>query len=449
MPDTEKGKTWRKLSLISKRAERDPNFTFTSLGHLLNEEFLKDCYKSLNRDTVKLPRKKGPAVGVDEVSWEEYGKNLDKNLENLVERMKKKSYKPLPVKRVYIPKGNGEKRPLGIAAIENQIVEKGIKIILEKIYEEDFLDMSYGFRPKRNAHQALKELNDEIMFKPVSYIVEADIKGFFDNVTHNRLMELLKIRIKAPSLLFLIKRFLKAGYIENDKLIRTDSQGVAQGSILSPILANIFLHYVLDEWFEEVVKEHTKGYSKIIRYADDFICVVRYKKDAGKIRKGIENRLNKYGLKTNSRKTKVISFGRLERENAEKEDRKPNTFDFLGFTHYCDKSRKGNFKLGRKTARDKFRKAAKKINNWLRNIRNIIKTKKWWKILKSKLRGHYQYYGVSENYKALERYYYRVINLVYKWMNRRSEKSWMSTKDYSKYIRHYPLPKPKIVHRFY
>ena len=349
------GKTWQKLSLISGHAQRDPDFQFTSLAHLLNVEYLRDCYKSLNRNK---------AVGIDNVSWEEYGRNLDENLELLVSRLKRKKYKPIPARRVYIPKSETEKRPLGISALENKIVERGITWILESIYEQDFLNCSYGFRPRRNSHQALKELNDLIMFQPVNHIVEADIKGFFDNVSHEKLMEFMSIRIKDTTLSNLIEKFLKAGYIDDGLLVKPDA-GTPQGSILSPMLANIFLHYVLDTWFETTVKSHVRGFCEIVRYADDFVCVVRYADDARRIERGLRNRFNKYGLELHPTKSRNISFGRFERGNAKLQNRRANTFDFLGFTHYCDKSRKGNFKVGRKTSRKKYTAKCRAMNAWL------------------------------------------------------------------------------------
>jgi group II intron reverse transcriptase/maturase len=436
---TDIGKTWQKLSLISGHAQRDPDFQFTSLAHLLNVEYLRDCYKSLNRNK---------AVGIDNVSWEEYGKKLEENIELLVSKLKRKKYKPIPARRVYIPKSETEKRPLGISALENKIVERGITWILESIYEQDFLKCSYGFRPKRNCHQALKELNDLIMCKPINHIVEADIKGFFDNVSHEELIEFIRIRINDTTLLNLIKRFLKAGYIDEGLLVKTDS-GTPQGSILSPMLANIFLHYVLDTWFDTTVKQHIRGFCEIIRYADDFVCVVQYVDDARCIERGLENRFNKYGLEIHPTKSRNLSFGRFERQNAKQQKRRANTFDFLGFTHYCDTSRKGNFKIGRKTSRKKFSAKCKDMNAWLKKIRNQKKTKEWWKILKAKLRGHFQYYGISENYNSLLRFYKATLKMVRKWLNRRSQKRKMSWEKFSNYLEHYPLPKPKIAHSFY
>jgi len=439
MPYADIGETWKKLSLISGHARREPDFQFTSLAHLLNVEYLRDCYESLNRNR---------AVGIDKVSWEEYGRKLDENLELLVSRLKRKKYKPIPARRVYIPKSKTEKRPLGISALENKIVERGITWILESIYEQDFLNCSYGFRPKRDSHQALKEVNDLIMFQPVNHIVEADIKGFFDNVSHEKLLDFIRIRVKDTTLLNLIKKFLKAGYVDDGIFVRSD-MGTPQGSILSPMLANIFLHYVLDTWFEKTVKSHVRGYCEIVRYADDFVCVVRYADDARRIERGLKNRFNRYGLEIHPTKSRKISFGRFERENAKSGNRRANTFDFLGFTHYCDRSRKGSFKIGRKTSRKKYTAKCKAMNAWLKAIRNQVKTKEWWKILKAKLRGHYQYYGVSENFNGMVRFYKATVRLVRKWMNRRSQKRKMNWDKFTKYLEHYPLPKPKIMHSFY
>lgn len=439
MSDTELNKTLEKLSSISYCAMGNASFEFTSLAHHLNASFLKDCYEALDRNK---------AVGIDNVSWEAYGAGIDDKLEILVTRLKRKAYKPLPSRRVYIPKGKDAVRPLGISAIETKIVESGIARILSSIYEVDFLGFSYGFRPKRSAHQALKVLGDSINNRAVNYVVEADIKGFFDNVEHDLLLDFLRIRIADSSLLLLIERFLKAGYVDNYHLVKTE-KGTPQGSILSPILANIFLHYVLDKWFNDTVINHVQGYAEIIRYADDFICLVESKRDADRILEALQNRFTKYGLQLHPDKTRAFSFGRCEKETAAREGRKANTFDFLGITHYCDKTRKGYFKVGRKTSSKKFRVKAKALNLWLKAIRNQVSTKDWWKILRSKLQGHYEYYGVSENYRHIYKFYKLAIRLAKKWLNRRSQKRSMSWTRMNEYLVRYPLPKPRIRHNFY
>ena len=428
-----------KLALISERARKEPRYQFTCLAHLLNERFLKECYYSLGRDR---------ASGIDGVSWKEYGKHLDENLNNLVTRMKVKRYKPLPAKRVYIPKNEHEKRPLGLPSLEDKIVQKGISHILEAIYEADFSDCSYGFRPNRNCHQAINAVDKTIMTKAINYVIEADIKGYFDNVSHEWMMEFLKVRIKDPSFLLLIRRFLKAGYFEAGKIVATE-QGTPQGGNLSPMLSNIFLHYVLDLWFEKKVKPQVRGACYLVRYADDFICMVQYKDDAQRIEQALRERFAKFDLELHSEKTRVISFGRYERENAKRQNRRTNTFNFLGFTHYCDISRRGKYIVGRKTSRKKFRMKCKDMNNWLRKIRNFKKSKEWWLVLQAKLRGHYQYYGVSGNMRSLRRFYLLTKRMTLKWLNRRSQRKSFSRERFEKYLEHYPLPEPRIVHNLY
>lgn len=312
MPGTELDHgTWTKLALITGRARREPNCQFTSLAHLLDEEFLADCYHRLGRDR---------ASGVDGVTWKEYGEHLDENLRDLVARMKDKRYKPLPAKRVYIPKDEHSQRPLGLPALEDKIVQVGIAKILEAIYEADFLDCSYGFRPGRGCHQALNAVDKTIMTQPVNHLIDADIKGFFDNVSHSWLMKFLQVRIKDPSLLLLIQRFLKAGYLEAGQIVATE-QGTPQGGNLSPILSNIFLHYVLDLWFEKRLKRQVRGACFLVRYADDFVCMVQYQDDAQTMLVALRARFTQFDLALHPEKTRVISFGRYERQNAQRQKR--------------------------------------------------------------------------------------------------------------------------------
>lgn len=440
MPYTEMGEqTLTKLALISKRACQEPKCQFTSLAHLLNEGFLAECYHRLDRDK---------ASGIDGVSWREYGEGLEANLEDLVKRLKSKQYKPTPSKRVYIPKDQKTKRPLGLPILEDKIVMKGIALILEAIYVTDFLDCSHGFRPKRNCHQAINKVHKLIMTKPINHIIDADIKGYFNNVSHDWMMKMLEVRIKDPSLLLLIRRFLKAGYIDGNAFVNTD-KGTPQGSNLSPILSNIYLHYVLDLWFEKAIKPRARGKCYLVRFADDYICLIQYKEDAERIIEALRERFAKFELELHPEKTRVLSFGRYERENAKRQKRKSNTFDFLGFTHYCGVSRKGKFTVGRRTSRKKFRMRSKEMNQWLKSIRNVAKAKVWWPVLASKLRGHYQYYGVSGNMESIKRYHHLTIRLVFKWLNRRSQCKSFNWERFNKYLNHYPLPKPRIVHNLY
>ena len=261
-------------------------------------------------------------------------------------------------------------------------------------------------------------------------------------------MKFLKRRIADKSLLLLIEKFLRAGYIDDGLLVRLE-KGTPQGSILSPLLANIYLHNVLDEWFNRVVKEHIDGYCEIIRYADDFVVVVQYAKEAVRIERALRNRFGKYGLELHADKSRIFSFGRYEKENAQKQNRKPNTFDFLGFTHYVTKTRNGFFKVGLMTSGQKFRQKCKNMNLWLKSIRNVTKMKYWWETLAKKLNGHYAYYGISGNSASISRFYRNTLLLALKWLNRRSQKTSMSWKGFYKYLENYPLPKPKIKYKLY
>lgn len=428
-----------KLNLIAGKAKEEETYRFWTLMHLINAESLRSSF-------YKLKAKK--ANGIDGVSVSDYEAELEKNIEELLERMKKWSYKPLPVKRVYIPKANGKTRPLGIPTVEDKMVQLCVTRILESIYEQDFIETSYGFRAKRSAHDALDTLDKVIMSKPVNHIIDADIKGFFDNVDHQWMMKFLETRIADQNLLRLINRFLIGGYMEEGKKYRSE-KGTPQGGVISPILANVYLHYALDLWVERVVKKHCEGYVELIRYCDDFVICVQKKSEAKKIRNSLEQRLKKFGLELSEEKTRVIAFGRYAEQNAKRKGKKPETFEFLGFTHFNGKSRKGNYKVGRKTAQSKFSAKVKELNTWLRKIRNQAKPKEWWPTLCAKLRGHYQYYGVSGNFAGIKRFYTAAIRLVYKWLNRRSQKKSFNWTTFIDYIRNVGLPTPNISHNLY
>jgi len=313
------------LARIAEIAAERPNEVFTSLAHLLNVDFLREYHLELSQ---------GAAPGIDGITKEEYEKNLDANLDDLVVRLKRQAYRPQPVRRTYIPKlGTNKMRPLGIPAYEDKLVQMALTKIISAIYEADFLDCSYGFRPNRCIHDALKQLNHLIETRKVSYVVDADIKGFFDHVDHEWLMKFLSQRIVDPNIHRIIRRILKAGYMEAGKLYET-LEGTPQGGVCSPVLANVYLHYILDLWFGKIVKKHMRGEAYIIRYADDVICCFQHEDDAKRFYKWLSDRLGKFNLELSPEKSKVIAFGRFAADTAKKQGKKkPDTFDFLGFTH--------------------------------------------------------------------------------------------------------------------
>lgn len=419
-----------KLERIARIARENPKAKFTSLAYLLNEGFLLGCYREL----------KNKAAGVDGETLESYGVGIEGKLAKLVGRMKGKKYIPQPVRRVQIPKENGKTRPLGIPTVEDKIVQMGMKKILEAIFEGDFLEVSYGFRPNRSCHEALKAVDKLLMSKPIKYVVDVDIEGYFDNINHEWLMEGLKQRINDPTFLSLVVRFLKSGVMEDGRYNETD-KGTPQGGVLSPVLSNIYLHFVLDLWFEKIGKKELRGHAWEVRYADDFVIFAESKEDAEAVIAKLGARFSKFGLKLSEEKTRMVEFGR-KTEN-------PGTFDFLGFTHYCDKTRSGGYKVGVRTSRKKFRQKMKAMNAWLKSVRNLIELKEWWKVLKAKLIGHYNYYGISGNYKSIQRYYRKTIYLAYKWANRRSQKASFNYQEFWEYLKRYPLPKPSIRCKLY
>jgi RNA-directed DNA polymerase len=425
-----------KLWSITLRAREDPTCKFTSLAHLLTADFLKECFRELKKDK---------APGIDGVTWRRYEENLDENIEDLVARLIAKQYRPQPVKRAYVPKSNGERRPLGIPSLEDKIVQLAIKKILEAIFEEDFCDVSYGFRPNRSCHDALDMVDMIIMTKPVSYVVDMDITKFFDMVDHECVMECLKQRVVDPSLLRIIARFLKSGVMEEGKYRKTD-RGTPQGGILSPILANIYLHYALDLWFEKEVKKRLNGFAQLVRYADDFIVCFQQDDEARAFGQALRERLAKFGLSISEDKSRIIAFGRYACQQARKQGKKCATFDFLGFTLYCDKTRNGKFKVGRKTSSKKFRQKMKSMNLWLKGVRNRMKLELWWPLLVQKMTGHYQYYGISGNIRGLQSFYYHTTELAFKWINRRSQRKSYNWTQFNRFLSFNPLPKPKIYH---
>ena len=429
-----------KLNQIARRAKQDKKLKFTSLVHHVNEANLAECYRELKRNK---------ACGIDGETVEAYGQNLKDKLNQLVESMKSKQYRPKPVKRVYIPKTDkNEKRGLGIPSVEDNLVQIMLKKILEQIYEAEFLDVSYGFRPKLSCHDAVKALNKAVMTKPINYIVEADIKGFFDNVSHYWLQRCLEEKITNKNLVWLVRKILKAGVVEDGKQLATEL-GTPQGGVISPLLTNIYLHYILDLWFNKKIEPQAKGRMELIRYCDDFVVCCESEKDAKNFLELLYARLGGFGLEVSEEKTKILKFGRQVWKQSQRSREKVETFTFLGFTHYSGKSRRGYFVMGHKTSKENLSRKLKEIKEWLKKIRNQLQLKEWWPVLKSKLTGHYNYFGVSGNYRCLQKFYDQVFFIVFKWINRRSHKKSMNFDQFRNYLQWNPLPTPRICYAMY
>ena len=424
-----------KLLRIAEKARKEPGFKFTSLYHLLNEELLRECFKRLRKDA---------AAGIDEVTKEMYAENLDANLSNLIDRLHRMAYIPQPVRRTYIPKpGSDKQRPLGIPCFEDKLVQAGLVRTMEAVYEQDFIEDSYGFRPARSCHRALRALSDTVENKPVNHIVEADIKGFFDNVNQEWLMKFLAHRIEDKRIQRMVKRFLKAGVAEDGNVTVSD-EGTPQGGVISPLLANIYLHYALDLWFEKVYRKSCTGFARLIRYADDFVACFQYELDAVKFRRELSKRLCKFGLEVEPTKTRVVKFGRFAVQNAAAKGEKPETFDFLGFTHYCGTRRDGKgFRMKRVTARKKFTAKLKGFKEWLKSARTM-KTKELWETAKAKLKGHYAYYGVTDNLSGIKRFREEMRKLLFKWLNRRGKRGCLNWQKFEDMLKRFPLPEPRI-----
>lgn len=429
-----------KLNQIAIKAKQDKKLKFTSLMHHINERNLAECYRELKRNK---------ACGIDGETVEAYGQNLENRLQELVAKLKSKRYRPQPVRRVYIPKpGKAEKRGLGIPAVEDKLVQIMLKKLLEGIYEADFTNFSYGFRPGRSCHQAVKALDSAVMTKSTNYIVEVDIRRFFDKVNHYWLQRCLEERIADRNILWLVRRFLKAGIMEEDKLIPS-TVGTPQGGVVSPLLANIYLHYVLDLWFEKRIVPKSKGHIELIRYCDDFVVCCESEHDAEEFLESLKHRLSQFGLEVAEDKTKVLKFGRRIWQLAQKRKGKTESFSFLGFTHYCTKSRRGKFIMGHKTSKENLSRKLKDTKVWLKKVRNQRRLKDWWPILKAKLTGHYNYFGVSGNFRCLRQFYQSIIWMVFKWINRRSQKKSMTLAQFKKYLEYNPLPTPRICYALY
>jgi len=425
------------LLRIKEHVEKAQGEKAQNLASAINKSVLAAAHKIMDG------RK---ATGVDGMSKEEYGAALDRNLEALVSRMKREAYKPKPSKRVYIDKaGSDKKRPLGISSYEDKLVEKVVAELLEIVYEPKFSDVSYGFRPKRNCHQAIREVIEDIQYRKTNYIVEADIKSFFDTLDHDWLLKFLEHDIADRKFIGIIRRFLKAGIMENGRIIDKE-EGSPQGNGASPILANIYLHYVLDLWFEKVFKKQCEGQAYLIRYCDDFVCCFQYKEDAERFYSALIERFRRFNLELALEKTKILEFGRFAKENRSKRGQgKPETFDFLGFTLYCGEDRRKDFfRVKVKTNRKKMASKLKKLGEWLKAhrhyaVQDIIKR------VNQSLLGHYHYYGVIDNTKSLERFRHMVVGRLYKWLNRRSQKKSYCWDGFGKgLLAIFPIVQPKI-----
>jgi group II intron reverse transcriptase/maturase len=388
--------------------------------------------------------RKDASAGVDGVTYEEYEKDAARNIRELQQRLKDGKYRAQPLRRVYIPKENGKQRPISIPALEDKLVQKVMVEILNAIYEQDFLDSSYGFRPGRGAHQALDEVGRVICTRPTGWILELDITSYFDTIVREQLIEMIEKRISDDSVLRLIRKWIQVGVIEEGRLLVSET-GVGQGQPISPILANILLHYVLDEWFEEVVKPRLKGEAHEIRYADDAILCFEHKEDAEKVLSVLPKRFAKYGLTLHPEKTRLIEFGRYAMGNARRQGRKPQTFDFLGFTYTCARSRKGKFAVHVRTMRKRLRRGLNAVSEWCRKHRHDPVNGQQ-KTLNAKLRGHYQYYGRRTNYRSLWQFYRRVLRIWRHWLSRRTRGRWLTWERFAELLRQHPLSRPRIMH---
>jgi RNA-directed DNA polymerase len=423
-----------KCQRIAELAQQQPQLGFTSLNHHLDLIWLVTAYNRTRKDG---------APGVDGQTADDYGLTLWDNLESLLDRAKSGAYRAPPVRRVRIPKGTGsETRPLGIPTLEDKVLQRAVVMALEPIYEQDFLDCSYGFRPGRSAHQALAALWQQVMDLGGCWLVEVDIRKFFDTLDHARLRELLRQRVRDGVLLRLIDKWLSAGVLEGVELTYPEA-GTPQGGVISPLLANVYLHYVLDVWFEAAVKPHLKGRAFLVRYADDFVMGFACERDARRVLDVLPKRFGKYGLTIHPDKTRLVPFRRPGRvpATASGSGSLPESFDFLGFTHFWSRSKKGNWVVKRKTADSRFHRAVKKIAEWCRLNRHLPMREQC-EALTRKLRGHYQYYGVIGNLASLHRFYYEVVCLWRKWLSRRKRRGQLTWERYCGLLRVFVLPWP-------
>jgi RNA-directed DNA polymerase len=423
------------LQRIGQRAKQEPEERFTNLLSHIRAPLLKEAYQSL---------RKAAASGVDGVTWEEYGERLDERLLDLQDRIHRGSYHPQPVRRVHIPKGDGRTRPLGIPSLEDKIVQQAARRVLEPIYEAMFIGFSYGFRPKRSAHDALDALAVAIGRK-VSWVLDADIRSFFDTIDHGWMQQFIEHRIGDKRMVRLLMKWMRAGVMEEGTLHEVE-QGTPQGGIISPLLANIYLHYVLDLWVCQWRKRHARGEVYVVRYADDFVMGFQFEQDAHAMRAALAERLAQFGLELHPDKTRVVEFGRFARERRERRGLgKPETFEFLGFVHIAGTSRQGTFQLQRRTSRKKRRAKLRQLKEECRRRRHrpVVEQHAW---LRSVLLGHYRYYAVPTNSRALAQFRRSVAFMWHRSLQRRSQRGRWSPERWSAFEQRFPLPQPHILH---
>lgn len=399
---------------IRHRAKNEPKLRFTTLYHHVTDiDNLRSCFEAIEP---------GAAPGVDGVTKDKYGEQLESKLQELADRLGRMGYRPQPVRRVVIPKaGSHKKRPLGVPTVEDKVVQMAMTRVLTEIYEADFLSCSYGYRPGQSCRDALGALGRTIQRQKVGWVVETDIRGFFDHVNHEWLIQFLELRIGDPRMIRIIWRMLKGGVME-DGLVRASEEGTPQGAILSPLLSNVYLHYVLDLWFERRFRHQCRGEAYLFRYADDFIGCFQYREDAERFLVELKARLEKFHLEVEASKTRLIQFGRFARQDAERKGQQSEEFDFLGFTHSCGQTRAGSFKVQRRTSMKKFRGKLKDLKRW-------IKTRRWattagpiLREAKQRLQGHLNYYAITDNYRMCESFRHQFARLIFKWLNRRSQR---------------------------
>lgn len=424
------------LTRIGKKARKEPGVVFTSLYHHVTDlGNLQACYGALEANK---------ASGIDGVIKEEYGQKLKENLQDLSNRLKRMGYRPQPKRRTYIPKPGSKKgRPLGISNFEDKLVELSVKRVLEPIYETAFEDSSYGYRPGRSCHTCLDDLGRTIQQRRVNHVVEADIKGFFDNVNHSWMLKFLEHRIGDPRIIRLIDKMLKAGIME-DGLVKASEKGTPQGSILSPLLSNVYLHYVLDLWFSHRFRRQCQGEAYYFRYADDFLACFQYKNDAESFMTRLVDRLEGFHLEVAPDKTKILEFGRFARKNARQKGQKPKEFTFLGFTHYCGKTRNGYFKVKRRTSRKKFGISIARFTDWAKRSRSVMTKGEMLRSARRRVVGYLNYYAITDNSEKCTAYLYHVTQILFKWLNRKSQRRSYTWKGYEQALRHVRWPKLRI-----